>query len=316
MDAGVAWVLNLDADVELGAGGGPYTPKKSVLDAMHAWCTNLAARLLGPGDMLVDETTPRGAARGRVGRAFCPTPRAIAILERAGATPEPHPPVDVLRRVNGRAFSASLGPTLPGASFVEGEEEIVRFLANPPPEGFAAWHVKSAFGMAGRGHRVITPARELRPDDRDFVRAVIRHGHGVRIEPHAAVERELAIHGVLEASGALHLGAITVQRCDARGAWIASEPLDEAVLGAPVAPSGRSWAATREAVVAEARRVADGLRAAGYFGPFGVDAFTYRAPLEHAGQGEPRLNPRSEINARYSMGFPEGMRRSTPRRGM
>ncbi|MBS2013613.1 MAG: hypothetical protein JST00_12035 [Deltaproteobacteria bacterium] len=299
MDAGVAWVLNLDADIELGAGEGPYTPKKSVLDAMHAWRTNLAARLLDPGDVLVDEATPRGAARGRVGRAFCPTPRALAMLERAGATPEPHPPVEVLRRVNGRAFSASLGPTLPGARFVEGEDAIVRTLTAAPPGGFTAWHVKSAFGMAGRGHRVITPAGELRRDDRDFLRAVLRHGHGVMIEPHVAIERELAIHGLLEQSGALRLGVVTVQRCDAHGAWVASEPLEEDTR------SALSWAAALEA---EARRAAEALHAAGYFGPFGVDAFTYRAP---GGQGEVRLAARSEINARYSMGFPEGMQRRT-----
>ena len=41
--------------------------------------------------------------------------------------------------------------------------------------------------------------------------------------------------------------------------------------------------------------------AAGYFGPFGVDAYTYRDRLARATCD--LLQPRSEVNARYSMGF-------------
>lgn len=300
MDAGLAWVLNLDADVELGAGGDAYAPKKSVLEAMRGWRAALSSRLLGPSDIVVDETTPPGSARGRAGRAFCPTPRAIALLERAGAAPEAFPSVEILRRVNGRAFCAALGATLPGAVFANDEATARALLANEPPEGFAAWHVKSAFGMAGRGHRVIRAAPDPRDDDREFLRATFRHGHGAMVEPHAEIDLELAIHGVLAEDGALRLGAITRQRCDARGAWIASEPLGDEAL-ASCAQSGAL--ATLED---EARRVADALRAAGYFGPFGVDAFTYRLG------GAVRFNPRSEINARYSMGFPAGMLRCGP----
>jgi len=296
MDAGVAWVLNLDADLELGAGGEAYTPKKSVLDAMRGWRVDLASRLLGPSDLLIDESSPSGAARGRRGRAFCPTPRAVALLERAGAVPEPFPAVEILRRVNGRSFSASLGPTLPHAAFAKDEAEVCAIVASDPPTGFRAWHVKSAFGMAGRGHRVIEPASDLRRDDREYLRSVLRQGHGAMVEPHAEIEREVGIHGVLAHDGMLVLGSMTEQRCDLRGVWIATSTLDESALAA------FAWAADLEA---EGRRVADALRREGYFGPFNVDAFTYRS------QGELRFNPRSEINARYSMGFPEGMKRST-----
>jgi hypothetical protein len=73
------------------------------------------------------------------------------------------------------------------------------------------------------------------------------------------------------------------QTCDARGAWISSEPL----------PSENAPAEMSE----EAERVAAALIAEKYFGPFGVDAFTYEA------SGRDALQPRSEINARYTMGF-------------
>ena len=52
----------------------------------------------------------------------------------------------------------------------------------------------------------------------------------------------------------------------------------------------------------ERERVASALRQAGYFGPFGIDGYTYRGP-----GGAVCLQPRSEINARYSMGFAVGM---------
>jgi hypothetical protein len=42
--------------------------------------------------------------------------------------------------------------------------------------------------------------------------------------------------------------------------------------------------------------VAEVLRDAGYFGPFGIDAYRWRDGATQY------FNPRSEINARYSMG--------------
>ena len=59
-------------------------------------------------------------------------------------------------------------------------------------------------------------------------------------------------------------------------------------------PAGQAPAS----LVPEAERVAAALSAAGYFGPFGVDAYTYRER-----GGAIALQPRSEINARYTMGF-------------
>jgi hypothetical protein len=48
--------------------------------------------------------------------------------------------------------------------------------------------------------------------------------------------------------------------------------------------------------------VAEALARAGYFGPFGIDAYLWRrAP------GALELNPQSELNARYTMGFCIGM---------
>jgi hypothetical protein len=291
MAARFAWVLNLDADVELaaiasGAAGARtgYAPKRSVLDAMRTFVPKLAASLLDPAeDVLVDEDSPPLLARGLVGRAFCPTPRALRLLRRAGAEPEPHPSCEVLLRVNSRAFAASLGTTLPCAVFVADEAEARALLATSPPIELAgAWRVKRSFGMAGRGQRIVAPSRQTE-QDLAFVRAGVSEG-GVQIEPDVTIVEEFAIHGLLEPSGALALGRVVKQRCDARGAWGSSERIEP-----ERAPEG---------LVPEAERVAAALSAARYFGPFGVDAYTYRVR-----GGTIALQPRSEINARYTMGF-------------
>ncbi len=288
----LAWVLNLDADLELGASQG-YAPRRTIKEALAVYVPALARSLLGPEDVLVDDTTPPRAAHGLVGRAFCPTPRALAVLRRAGAEPEPSPPIDVLRRVNSRAFASALGPTLPGAAFVTTRDEAEALLASSPPVGHG-WRVKRAFGMSGHNQRVV--AARASEADRAFVRGGLAEG-GVQIEPNVSIAREYGLHGVLAADGRSDLGRVVRQRCDARGAWLSTELLAPLVDEATLA----------ETLATEATRVAGALAVAGYSGPFGIDAYSYRTA-----DGTLALQPRSEINARYSMGFavgfPSGLR--------
>jgi hypothetical protein len=89
------------------------------------------------------------------------------------------------------------------------------------------------------------------------------------------------------------VGVPVRQSCDARGAWLASEPLSSASAAeSEVGPE----------LVGEAKHVAVALAEAGYFGPFGVDAFSYRGA-----DGATCFQRRSEVNARYSMGFAIGL---------
>ena len=282
-----AWVLNLDADLELARAG--YSPTRAVRASMRPHVERLAGTLLGPGDVLVDETCEPGCASGLVGRAFCPTARALVLLERAGATPERHPSQAILREVNGRAFCASLGQTMPEAAFVETLEAALAKLEHPPVLA-AQWRVKRAFGMAGRGQRVVRPGI-VSASDQAFLRTSVAEQGGVMIEPNVTIVRELGMHAMLAETGDLRVGQLVEQRCDAFGQWLETMVSDDAAH----AP----W----DALTAEVRHVATALHGAGYFGPFGIDAFVYRdaAGAEH-------LQPRSEINARYSMGFAVGMR--------
>lgn len=288
--AAVAWVLNLDADVELAAAPA-YQPTNAVRAAMAPHVVQLAASLIAPDDVLIDETSASGIARGLVGRAFCPTPRAIAMLRRAGAEPEAHPTREILRSVNDRAFCASLGATLPDGAFHRELDSALHHLERVPTIALR-WRVKRAFGMAGRGQRVVPAGSPLADADHVFVRAGIGEG-GVQIEPNVPIERELAQHGMLGRDGSLRTGRLVVQECDRRGQWLSTRIADEdaaSIFGT--------------AVRSEVDRVAIALHAAGYYGPFGVDAFVYRDL-----QGRARLQPRSEINARYSMGFAVGFGR-------
>jgi hypothetical protein len=282
-------VLNLDADLELAAGP-RYQPSRQVRDAVALHASRLEATLLAPGDMVVDEASPPSSARGLSGVAFCPTPRALALLCRAGAEPEPHPSVVVLRHVNSRAFAASLGQTLPGAAFVTDKREALAMLRGPSPLG-EAWRVKHAFGMTGRNQRVVPHGRIEEGDVAFVTRGIL--SLGVQIEPNVAIHEEYAIHGFLHEDGSLTRGTLVRQRCDARGAWLSTERIPE---------GDGDRAAIREPMEVELARVAGALDREGYFGPFGIDAYTYAGA-----SGERCFQPRSEINARYSMGFAVGL---------
>jgi hypothetical protein len=282
-----AWILNLDADLELALPHG-YTPRRAVLEAMKPYVGLLATSLFGPEDRLVDDSfaaLPADERATYAGRAFCPTPRAIAALRRAGVEPEPHPTVEVLRRVNSRAFSASLGQTLPGASFVTTIDAARTLLAATPPVG-VGWRLKRNFGMTGRGQRIVAGAPDA--SDLAFLAAGLAEG-GVQIEPNLSIERELSIHGMIDVGGEPALGAVVRQLCDARGAWLATER---------ITPETQYDREITAAVRAEAQRVSRALVAAGYHGPFGVDSYVYRSE-----SGTLDIQLRSEINARYSMGF-------------
>src|SRR4051812_13097270 len=112
-----AWVLNLDAEEELARPAG-YSPSRAVLARCLALSESLRP-LLGPGDLVIAQNAPPSLQGGNyVGRAWCPTPRALQTLSRAGVRPPPAPGVEVLRKVNHRAFCAALGQGLPGARYV------------------------------------------------------------------------------------------------------------------------------------------------------------------------------------------------------
>ncbi len=283
-------MLNLDADDELAS----PTSYGSVSSAMRARLDALVPRvasLLAPGDVVIESGRVLDDASSYVGRAWCPTPSALKRMRDARVTMPDVPSVDVLARVNHRRFCAELGQSIPGASFVTSAEQCVRALAARPVG--EAWLLKRAFGFAGRGRRKVTSGA-LGDDETRWIEASIDLGGGLQVEPFVAIDREFSLHGAIDASRAIALGAPTVQRCDAYGAWVAT------ALSAP----GDLAADELGALERETRAAASALAAAGYTGPFGVDAYRWRDA-----SGAVHFNPRSEINARYSMGYAVGASR-------
>jgi hypothetical protein len=286
-----AWFLNFDADMELERPAG-YTPPRAVA-ARAAELAGRVGPLLGPGDVLLREDPPAGAAplpRGLAGRAWCPTPRALRALSRAGVELPRAPALEVLRRVNHRRFCAELGQTLPGARYADTLGEVEEAIAGGSPAG--EWVLKRPFGFAGRGQRRVA-AGALDADARRWVEASIASGEGVQVEPWVARRGDCCSHGyIAPGGGAIALGAPCVQICDARGAWRETRRAGPSDLDP----------GDRQRLLEAAREAGEALAAAGYFGPFGIDGFRWVG-----GDVGVLLCPRCEINARYTMGWAIGM---------
>ncbi|APR77786.1 Hypothetical protein A7982_03133 [Minicystis rosea] len=283
-----AWFFNFDADAEL-ADPSARTPSRASLARARALVEKVRA-LLAPGDILVpDPPSDDALAAGCVGRAWCPTPRALDALTRAGARLPPTPSPATLRRVNHRRFSTDLGRALPQARWINTRADLDRTLAEPSPTGL--WLLRRPFGFAGRGRLRLDPSRRDAVTER-WIETTLAAGEGLEAAPWVERTFDCALHGHLSRQGTLVLGAPTVQRCDDTGAWLGSDP----------AGAGDLAPGERLALVAAAEQAAEALREARYFGPFGIDAFRFRDA-----DGALRFEPRCEINARYSMGWAVGM---------
>jgi hypothetical protein len=197
----------------------------------------------------------------------------------------------VLRRVNHRRFAADLGQTLPGARYVTNIDELASVVASESPTG--QWLCKRPLSFAGRGRRKLARGA-LEPAAESWARASFRGGEGLQVEPWVDITSDVALHGFIDRAGNVTLGTATSQICDAQGAWRGSRAgtdLD---------------AAEQHELRDSASLVGRALAQAGYFGPFGVDAFRWRENKQI------RFNARSEINARYSMGWAIGMGEARP----
>lgn len=220
------------------------------------------------------------------GRCWSPTPAALRTLRSQGVPLPAAPSLEVLQKVNHRLFCLELEGGAPGACYLQTDEELVRFLDK---RGTRNWLFKRPFGVAGRDQRKVHGA-ELLPACRTWLTASIRKG-GVIAEHWLDIVAEYCLHGLLSPVGQLTLGSICGQEVSPRQAWQQSHCPPEHALCPEDEKQLRRCA----------RQVAQRLHQYGYFGPFGIDAYTYRSTT-----GSLHFNALSEVNARYCMGFAKG----------
>jgi hypothetical protein len=287
------WWLNLDADREMAEPRG-YAPPRAVAERTRSWCAFLRRELCRPGDHVLGEDDLSAYDRGRCAVSmWCPTPTALRRLHDEGLAPVDAPAFDVVRRVNHRRFCADLGQPLDDADFISDACAIATHTMRPTETGW--WLLKRPFGFSGSGRRRITSGA-LEASDRDWIHASLKRTGGLcegglQVEPWLERRADFVVHGFVTKQGAAHIGPVCQQHCDERGAWQKTELLPEGVLSAD----------DRTRLIASAEQAAEALIAAAYFGPFGIDAYSYQL------RGSLHLNPRSEINARYTMGWGIGM---------
>src|SRR4051812_33692392 len=211
-----AWVLNLDAELELARPGFEYVPRQKLLQqlAMHG---QGARALLGPEDVLVTPGAPLATpgallASELVGRAWCPTPQALAALTGAGVEPEPHPESGVLRRVNHRLFALEAGGGLPEQRYFTERaplEALLRRAERP-------WLCKRPMAFAGRGQmRFYGPISDKQWSWLDLSLAQ----DGLIVEPLVTPTLELSLHGFIWPAGRHELGRVCVQEVTERGVF-------------------------------------------------------------------------------------------------
>lgn len=284
-----AFCFNLDAELEL-ADPRHVTPRRMArliarrVPALHAE--------LCPGDVAV-LAPPTGTAGSQVaaglgGRAWCPTTSALAALRAAGADPVAAPTMAVLRSVNDRSFGLALERARGngfGAELVTDLDRLAQVVGDRRHS--IGFRLKPALSFAGRGHRRLACA----PSASDIKACTTIVEAGCLVEPEVTREGDFSLHGFVTPAGRVRLGMPVRLFCDRAGAYRGSE----------LAPPGTLGADELEALHGAAAQAAEALANAGYHGPFGIDAFRYRAP-----SGKRRFRPLVELNARYTMAWAAG----------
>ena len=202
-------------------------------------------------------------------------------------TPEPSVVAAVHHRQFHRWVAEEIGCELPGAQPVWDVTHLDRVLRAGP----RSWVVKAPLSAAGRDRYIERngPALSDPKARRTVERLFARHGT-LCFEPWMDRTADFGVSAFLTDS-ALRIVGIHRQRVDRRGRFLGID-LD-ASLSEKV----------RDRLAETTKTVAECLRLAGYVGPFGIDAWTYRKD-----DGSIALNPLGEINARMTFGLVEWTR--------
>lgn len=216
----------------------------------------------------------------RADREFAPWGWNAQAVERKRLydAPTPHPPLDVVRRVNGRRFSFELEQAVdrhtPGLEMAWDVAAVERVLARAPEDGVV---VKAEHANAGVGNRRMR-GPTLGDIDRRWLERTLAAGP-------VAVERWLTRTADL----------CTVFRVGGQGLEAGTARVHRALHTADGAFVGALYGSQhpfREQLADAAARAGRALAGAGYFGPVCLDSFVWDDG------GTARLRPVVEVNAR------------------
>jgi hypothetical protein len=179
--------------------------------------------------------------------------------------------------VNSKIFSFSHSPTLPFASLLYTEKEVLEWIEKTPGKKV----LKTAFGTAGRGHFHI-------PGKGDLAAFLKREfGKGLQVIGEPWVERTIDFS--TQWKDTVLLGATVFENAE-NGSYRAT------FAGAKGEIFGAyEWALAEH--LAAAKPILEKVSKLGFFGHLGIDAFVYRW------EGKERLQPIVEINARKTMSW-------------
>jgi hypothetical protein len=305
---GLEYFVNADFDLSLRRGWDP-----SRVDARSRQARNLPMHflLLGSGgDSVLLPERPSNAFLTYLEHLDLPCPsfnvlpainrdarftpfgwnREAAAFAARYREPASHPPLEVIRRVNGRRFAAALENDLFDDSHVLGEfssvNSLCSFLAERPSEE-EGWILKADHGNAGLGNRRLR-ARFLSETDLGLTRRFLTEDDHILLERWRP--RVLDISSTFDLSSGGEVQGFDVHEVvnTADGAFIG-------VVYDRDSPAIEPW---RHEMREAAGLVADQLVNAGYFGPVCIDAFIWQEA------GTRRLRPLVDLNARMHVSAP------------
>ena len=196
----------------------------------------------------------------------------------------------VARQVNDRRFAAALEQQLAvapaGARTIGSVAELAQHLAQGGAEDSPTqqWICKAPLSAAGRD-RVLGQGPLAGETERAVAR-LLQRGHALVFEPWLARVADLGVCGV-----------VRPQQVELRPPHTLLTSERGGFLGISTAPPPLSTA-QRALLTSTVEAVGRALGAAGYLGPFAVDAFLHRRR-----SGEVALRPLCEINGRLSFGW-------------
>ena len=219
--------------------------------------------------------------------------------------PPDYPGLDIVKRVNSRAFSRNLEKVWDREEEVSDSQAELggQFTAYPELDKFLCetsrtqgWMVKGDHGHAGTANcRVLDGNPD--PEIQKYLLQILSEHHRVIVEPFHDRILDMSANFMVEKDGSV---------AEFRGHELFNSR-DGAFLGVKINPDRQPPAPWGEALKLAAKRLGQALRIEGYFGPVSMDAYVYQD------KGEPKLRPLVDLNARHSMALPiHGLARRLP----